>query len=307
MFCNQCGHKNPENAKFCSACGAQIEGVEKQEEEASPFDLPPLDAAAEQAAKPEEPESSPVQLGQVDEQMLEDHITAKEFAELTHQTEASVIQRIKVGDYRGRVKNNVWYIHLEDNQLPQVPPKSSSSSDPKPQERTTPATDYAAELGYEVSEVIQKIRDGELNGRLLDGEWVVILGHYDPKASVAEARGSSQTSAEYQRDPYLGTNKDQGFFDKFIKGDYGLAKTYWLFGFLVGLVMNFIITFLEQVREDGMLMAVSLAYIAYFIMWTIAVTRAARKYQGPKVWRGLTYIVVALNWLGFIVAFLGEM
>jgi len=291
MFCNQCGHKNPENAKFCSACGAQLEGVEKQEEEASPFDLPPLDAAAEQPAKPEEPESSPVQLGQVDEQMLEDHITAKEFAELTRQTEASVIQRIKVGDYRGRVKNDVWYIHLKENQLPQA--SSKSKSEHKPQERTTPASSYAAELGYDESEVIQKIRDGELNGRLENGEWVIVLGHYNPKSSVEQARAEQSTQDTQSK------ADNQFWLDKLMKGDYGLAKTYWLFGFLVFFTVNFLSNFITSTKLLG---TVTIVMLIYNIMWIIAVFKAARKYEGPVFWAYLARIMVLLPWIGIILA-----
>src|SRR5688572_9209681 len=27
VFCNQCGHRNPQNARFCSSCGAALESA----------------------------------------------------------------------------------------------------------------------------------------------------------------------------------------------------------------------------------------------------------------------------------------
>ena len=31
VFCNQCGHRNPQNANFCSSCGAALEPERKDE------------------------------------------------------------------------------------------------------------------------------------------------------------------------------------------------------------------------------------------------------------------------------------
>jgi len=50
MFCNQCGHKSPEDARFCSACGAPLDRPE-QVDDATGL-LPALDLDAPIATDP---------------------------------------------------------------------------------------------------------------------------------------------------------------------------------------------------------------------------------------------------------------
>jgi pSer/pThr/pTyr-binding forkhead associated (FHA) protein len=45
MFCNQCGHRNPEGSNFCSSCGAVLE--RPSDSEPSTITLVPVESAGE--------------------------------------------------------------------------------------------------------------------------------------------------------------------------------------------------------------------------------------------------------------------
>ena len=57
MFCNQCGHQNPEGSRFCGSCGAALArgGGERPVETTSTISLSALEGAleADGAATPE--------------------------------------------------------------------------------------------------------------------------------------------------------------------------------------------------------------------------------------------------------------
>lgn len=77
----------------------------------------------------------------------------------------------------------------------------------------------------------------------------------------------------------------KGFFRKLADGDFGLAKTYWLFGVTVSigvnLLSNFVITSIQG------LVLLTLAYAVYDVPVILGTWRAAKKYQGPRLWANL--------------------
>ncbi len=46
MFCNQCGHRNPADARFCSACGAPLERPERPGHDDATSLMPVVDTTA---------------------------------------------------------------------------------------------------------------------------------------------------------------------------------------------------------------------------------------------------------------------
>ncbi len=88
------------------------------------------------------------------------------------------------------------------------------------------------------------------------------------------------------------TGSERGFFGKLANGDYGLAKTYWLYGVLVGIVVNVIS---NAVTSVGGVVILILAYTAYEIPVIMGTWRAANKYQGLKIWAVLAKIAVVLG------------
>lgn len=85
---------------------------------------------------------------------------------------------------------------------------------------------------------------------------------------------------------------EKGFFGKLANGDFGLAKTYWLYGVLVGIVVNIISIVVTSV---GGVVILILAYTAYEIPVIMGTWRAANKYEGPKIWVFLAKIAVVLG------------
>ncbi|MGO2137040.1 MAG: hypothetical protein ACTH3S_16615 [Marinobacter sp.] len=91
--------------------------------------------------------------------------------------------------------------------------------------------------------------------------------------------------------------ESKNFFSKLTSGDFGLAKTYWLFGVVVGIVLNLIIKFTPSI--GGLLVILALA-VVYQVMVLLGVWRAANRYQGRKAWTILAKIAAVLGWLGVL-------
>lgn len=95
------------------------------------------------------------------------------------------------------------------------------------------------------------------------------------------------------------------FFGKLANGDFGLAKTYWLYGVLVVVVVS-IITSLSDIRSAAFETVFLLGVLVYAILVNMGVWRAANKYQGPKVWANLAkfFVFIAAVRLTITVMFL---
>lgn len=93
------------------------------------------------------------------------------------------------------------------------------------------------------------------------------------------------------------TRTEKGFFGKLANGDFGLAKTYWLYGVLAGGVLVGVVgnIFSNVVTSIGGLVIFMLASTAYEIPVFLGTWRAANKYQGPKIWAVLAKIAVVLG------------
>jgi hypothetical protein len=88
------------------------------------------------------------------------------------------------------------------------------------------------------------------------------------------------------------SSTEKGFFGELANGDFGLAKTYWLYGVVVGVVVTIISS---KVTSIGGLVILMLAYTAYEIPVLMGIWRAANKYQGQKIWAVLAKIAVVVG------------
>lgn len=95
------------------------------------------------------------------------------------------------------------------------------------------------------------------------------------------------------------TAKGKGFFQKLSNGDFGLAKTYWLYGVLVGSVLNLALNFVTSSKLWGFLLLV-LVYTAYEIPRLMGTWRAANRYEGRKLWAILAKISTILSAISVI-------
>jgi len=89
----------------------------------------------------------------------------------------------------------------------------------------------------------------------------------------------------------------RGFFSRLVNGDFGLAKTYWLYGFVAGMVINVITRIVPSL---GLLAVILVLTIPYQITVLLGVWRAATRYEGLKAWAILAKIAAVLGWLGVL-------
>ena len=89
------------------------------------------------------------------------------------------------------------------------------------------------------------------------------------------------------------------FIKKLINGEFSLAKTFWLYGFIVIGALGCIGGGLLVYQMFYGLFAVILVGLIYFVIQSIGLWRASSKYCGLKIWSVLSkfwVILVALNY-----------
>jgi len=102
------------------------------------------------------------------------------------------------------------------------------------------------------------------------------------------------------------TEYGKNVFSKLIDGDYGLAKTYWLFGVLVNVGFNILFKVAESTASYprqalAQILILTSISVAYSVVVVIGTWRASGKYQGPKFWAILARIMVVIGIFGLIV------
>jgi hypothetical protein len=98
--------------------------------------------------------------------------------------------------------------------------------------------------------------------------------------------------AELENAALAEKSHNRGFFGKLINGDFGLAKTFWLYGVLLEII---VISLATPKPYVSIFIALMLVNDAYLIVLVIGIWRAANKYQGLKIWGWLAKIVVVLG------------
>ncbi len=84
----------------------------------------------------------------------------------------------------------------------------------------------------------------------------------------------------------------KGFFKKLANGDYGLVKTFWLYGVLGNIVVNIMIKFIES--TPVLLIFFVLSFI-YYVFLLRGIWNAANRYTGNTAWAILAKIAVVLG------------
>ena len=93
------------------------------------------------------------------------------------------------------------------------------------------------------------------------------------------------------------------FFGKLWRGEYSLARTYWLYGVLVGFVYNVIVNVaVVTTGEVGTGFFLMILYLPYYVTLTGGVWRSANTYCATEgknsLWGRLAQIAVVLGWAG---------
>lgn len=89
--------------------------------------------------------------------------------------------------------------------------------------------------------------------------------------------------------------------NKFITGELGLAKTYWIFGVLGSFIIKMFVM-LMSMKSVGLSVMVFVAIIYSIIIW-IAIWNSADKYKGFQLWPILAKTFVVLGVLSTLAAF----
>jgi len=93
---------------------------------------------------------------------------------------------------------------------------------------------------------------------------------------------------------------NEHFFKKLINGNFGLAKTYWIFNFGEYIVLKLSIEFFKS--ASFVIITILTIHFIYRPIILIGVYRAANKYTGRQIWAILAKISVYLGWVGYILA-----
>ena len=215
---------------------------------------------------------------------------------LSNTEDAHLIEKIKSGEAKGRVRNGVWYLQEEPEAKASQQISTSPERDAKPsmQElaskllKKTSAAAFAGAHGFRDEEVIFAIKDGTLRGRLISGEWYVEVGtEFTP--------GSSASRSSY--------SGERTHLQKLVAGEYGLAKTYWLFGVGIGFLASVLLQILGAAGASGGLLVIfGLVAISYNCAVLKGIWEAANQYRGPRVWAILGKVAVVLGALQIVAA-----
>ena len=98
---------------------------------------------------------------------------------------------------------------------------------------------------------------------------------------------------------------DKGFFKKLSDGDFGLAKTYWLYGALVSIGAQIVMAVVGMSESVALIIIIMLALIVYSVFQMIGVWNASNRYTGSKIWAVLAKIAVVLGALTLVLSLVG--
>jgi len=93
---------------------------------------------------------------------------------------------------------------------------------------------------------------------------------------------------------------ERNFFGRLAHGEFGLARTYWLFGFLPAVVVNLLSNY--AFTSVAGLFLLTLVYGAYDILVIMGVWRAAKKYEGPRLWAYMAKGFMVLGAIGLTIS-----
>ena len=93
---------------------------------------------------------------------------------------------------------------------------------------------------------------------------------------------------------------DKGFFKKLSDGDFGLAKTYWLYGVLVSIVGSILMQGAALSDSKALIIVLLLVMIVYAVFQLTGVWNASNRYTGLKIWAILAKIAVIVGVLSLL-------
>lgn len=222
------------------------------------------------------------------------NLTEPKGRQLSITEDADLIEQIKSGEAKGRVRDGIWYLHedLRDKVSRETFAATTENVGPSMQEFASKLLEkisagaFASAHGFRPEDVVLAIKDGTLRGRLVSGDWYVEVG-----TEFNTSHGISRSRHPEERTHVM----------RLASGEYGLAKTYWLFGVGVGFLASVLLQILSAVgAPDGLLGIFGFAAISYNCLVLKGVWEAANQYRGPSFWAVLGKIAVVVGALQII-------
>jgi len=229
-------------------------------------------------------EKSPVFTKKTVDEFALKYMPISEFSRIKSIPEKKIVEMIRDGFYAGQIKDNEWFVSRDEVGKEDVIKQSTSPSKIPihAKQEYIPVEEFAEFKGITSEKAIAMIRDGFYQGQIIDDKWYVAY------SEVEKVKKTTQSSSD-------------SFFTKLTNGDFGLPKTYWLFGVLGGLLFIIPVALAAAAESLGALVAVLLASVIYSLIVAVGIWRASDKYQGPKVWAVLAKIAVIIGILRLLV------
>jgi hypothetical protein len=93
---------------------------------------------------------------------------------------------------------------------------------------------------------------------------------------------------------------------RFLRGEIGLARTYWIYGVLAGFPWAIFIATVSREFAEPATSAAALMAFAYFALVYVAVWNASSQYTGPSIWRALAKVAVLCTSIPIVVTLLSR-
>jgi|GEM_PF-845416 len=194
------------------------------------------------------------------------------------------IKMLKDAFYAGRKKDGQWYVHRSELESGETRKVTASRVDPSKKEFVS-VEEFARYKEMPVQSVVNRVREGFYIGRLVDGEWVI--------------------SSSEMFDQNSGQGGFKGFLKQLSDGDFGLAKTFWLYGVFCSLLASGLMS-LVGVIGPGVISVFAglmfLFYLYYYYFVLVGTWNSSDQYSGPALWAVLAKINVVLGFLQYIAA-----
>lgn len=122
-------------------------------------------------------------------------------------------------------------------------------------------------------------------------------------AGCGTSLAGSSTAPKASSTAAATSESKRGFLSKLSSGDYGLAKTFWIYGVTVSVlfgiterVMSY--TMLGVDQSSKFIAIFVLMYTAFQLFVTVGTWNSAKRYMGAKIWSVLAMVTCMLSFFG---------
>lgn len=124
----------------------------------------------------------------------------------------------------------------------------------------------------------------------------------DSVSSACGACGATSVGMQVEGNPPSKPNPDESFLSNLVNGNYGLAKTYWLYGVLTSWLISLVgLAAVILTKSQGLGVVLLIVFFLYFVFIAAAIWNAANKYAGNRIWSALAKVSLVLSFVANVV------